>query len=454
MRSPLGHRRVDSARSHSPVTRKPADDRSHRRLHAPAWAFGLVLTALLVGAPGSALAANHSSAPTASPSPGVFGIGPSNATKIDGRPYYYYLAQPGSILSDHVAVENIGIVPITLSVYPTDASNSEGDGSFAFPAAAVKPVDAGTWLHIGGLPAGVSTVVVRPRSTLFLPITLSVPANASPGDHAAALIASLQGEVKNSNGQLVHLDQRVATRVFIRISGRLHPKLVIENLTAAYHGSLNPFARGDVTITYRVHNTGNVKLGGQQLVEVSGLFGSTSAPRPPDVPLLLPGGAVQQTITVHGVYPQVWMSTTVTVSATVLSGDVNPGAGPWTASTHFWAIPWALMVLIVLLVLGTLCAPATASASTRLGPSCGGNAGPKRALDLAQAHPPRPPHKGVDPRDHGCVVWWCSAATAVVVVLGPPRRLGQAPPRQPPKSYKDSGLPSGPSRCATPRATP
>ena len=222
-----------------------------------------MLTALLLGAPSSALAATDGSAPTASPSPGVFGIGPSNATKIDGRPYYYYLAQPGSTLSDHVAVENIGIVPITLSVYPTDASNSEGDGSFAFPAAAVKPVDAGTWLHIGGLPAGANTIVVKPRDDLPCRSRSTVPANASPGDHAGALIASLQGEVMNSNGQLVHLDQRVATRVFIRISGPLHPKLAIENLKVAYHGSLNPFARGDVTITYLVHNTGNVKLGGQ-----------------------------------------------------------------------------------------------------------------------------------------------------------------------------------------------
>jgi hypothetical protein len=312
-----------------------------------------VLVGGLAVGPAAAAAVVPAAVPAAPNSPGVFGIGPANATKVDGRPYYYYLAQPGSIVTDHVAVQNIGVIPITLTVYPTDASNAS-DGSFSFPAAAAKPVEAGSWLRIGSH-QGSSTVTVKPRSTVVLPVTMTIPANAQPGDHAGALIASLQGEVKNSNGQLVHLDQRVATRVFIRISGPLHPQLTIERLHATYHGSLNPFAKGSVDVTYTVHNTGNVKLGGKQLVSVSGLFGSTDAAKTPDVPLLLPGGSVDQSVTVQGVFPQVWMSSTVTVTAAVLPGDVDPAAGPWSASTHFWAVPWALLAILLLaVVLGTL----------------------------------------------------------------------------------------------------
>jgi hypothetical protein len=312
-------------------------------------AVAVLATVFVVCAAGTALAG--APIPLASPAPGVFGIGPSSATKVDGRPYYYFLAQPGSKLSDHVAVVNVGNAPITLSVYATDAGNSL-DGSFAFPAAAVKPVDVGSWVHIQ-LPHGGTTITLRGRSTAYLPVTLTVPAGATPGDHAGALIASLQGEVKNSQGQLVHLDQRVAARMFFRISGLLHPKLAIEHLSASYHGSLNPFSRGEVTVTYTVHNTGNVKLGGTQVVSVSGLFGATDVIDLPKVPLLLPGGAVQETVQVHGVLPQVWMSTAVTVTALGLTGDVDPPAGPWTESTHFWAIPWSLLLLVLLVVLGT-----------------------------------------------------------------------------------------------------
>ena len=334
------------------MTRWVRVDRLRRPLRRAVSVVALVVAGAVAAAPALA-APSTAGVPAAQHSPGVFGIGPANATKVDGRPYYYYLAQPGSIVTDHVAVENIGVIPITLSVYATDASNAS-DGSFSFPAAAVKPVEAGSWLRVGSRP-GISLVTVKPRTTVVLPVTMTVPANAQPGDHAGALIASLQGQVRNSNGQLVHLDQRVATRVFVRIAGPLHPQLTIEQLHASYHGSLNPFATGTVDVTYRVHNTGNVKLGGKQLVTVGGLLGSTAAAKTPDVPLLLPGGSVVQSVTVHGVLPRVWMTSTVTVTAAVLPGDVDPVAGPWSASTHFWAVPWAFLALLVLaVVLGAL----------------------------------------------------------------------------------------------------
>ena len=339
-----------------PGRAKDQDARISRRANGSArWLrVAAALAALsLAAAPAAALASGPARR-SAAPTPAVFGIGPSGANKVDGRPYYYYLAQPGSTLSDHVAVVNIGTAPITLSVYATDAGNS-ADGSFAFPPAAVEPVDAGSWVHVQ-LPHGRTTITLRGRSTAFLPVTLTVPPDASPGDHAGALVASLQGEVRNSQGQLIHLDQRVATRMFFRISGPLHPRLAIERLGATYHGSLNPFAKGEVTVTYTVHNTGNVKLGGTQLVDVSGLFGTTAAVDVPVLPLLLPGGSARQTVHVHGVLPRVWMSADVTITAAGLSGDLDPHAGPWTASTRFWAVPWSLLLLLllILLVLGTL----------------------------------------------------------------------------------------------------
>jgi hypothetical protein len=313
----------------------------------------LVAGALATFGAVTTLAGDASASPsTASPSPtpAVFGLGPASATAVDGRPYYYYLAQPGSQLTDHVAIVNVGTAPLTLSVYATDASNSS-DGSFAFPAAAVKPTDAGSWLHVQ-LPGGGTQVTVKGRSKVFVPVTVTVPGTASPGDHAGALIASLQGEVRNNQGEQIKLDQRVAARVFVRISGPLHPKLAIENLHATYHGSLNPFARGDVTLTYRVHNTGNVKLGATQDVSVSGLFGSVPADAG-TVPLLLPGGSFDESVVVHGVLPQVWMSAAVTLHPAGLAGDLDPKASPVSATTHFWAIPlWLLILLVVLAVLG------------------------------------------------------------------------------------------------------
>src|SRR5262249_3442766 len=94
------------------------------------------------------------------------------------------------------------------------------------------------------------------------------------------------------------------------------------------------------------------KLGATQDVSVSGLFGSV----PTDagtVPLLLPGGSFDESVVVHGVLPQVWMSAAVTLHPAGLAGDLDPKAPPGSATTHVWAIPlWMLILLVVLALLG------------------------------------------------------------------------------------------------------
>jgi hypothetical protein len=309
---------------------------------------GVFASVGLLALGGSATASTRS-VPAASPPPSVFGIGPSNGTLVDGRPYFYYLAKPGTTISDHVAVVNIGTKPLALSVYPTDAENAS-DGSFDFPAAAVKPVDVGTWVQVD-TPHGTRQIVVAGRSTVHFLLTLHVPLNAGIGDHAGGVVVSLLGLARNSQGQLIHLDQRVAARIFIRVQGPLHPRLAVENLHVTYHGSLNPVGRGSAEVTYTVHNVGNVKLGATQTIEISGLLGThAQAVTPPDVPLLLPGGSAQEKVTVTGVLPSGRQTATVTLAGLALPADANPPAGPWTGSTQFWAIPWMLILLILLTV--------------------------------------------------------------------------------------------------------
>jgi hypothetical protein len=313
---------------------------------------GIVLSVGLLALGGSATASTHSLATAAAP-PSVFGIGPSNGTLVDGRPYFYFLAKPGTTISDHVAVVNVGTQPLALSVYAADAGNAS-DGTFNFPAAAAKPVEVGAWVRVD-TPHGTRQIVVPGRSTVHFPITVHVPLNAAIGDHAGGVVVSLLGVARNSQGQLIHLDQRVAARIFVRVQGPLHPQLTVENLHVTYHGTANPVGKGTVEVTYTVRNTGNVKLGARQRIDVTGLLGTHArAVNPPDVPLLLPDGSAQEKITVTGVLPTGRETATVTLTGLALPADANPAAGPWTASTHFWAFPWTLLLLLLLIAAGIL----------------------------------------------------------------------------------------------------
>src|SRR6202044_1132814 len=101
------------------------------------------------------------------------------------------------------------------------------------------------------------------------------------------------------------------TRVYVRVSGPLHPKLEIIGLHATYHqqnktakpqpqaGGLS-IGAGSTTVTYTVHNAGNVRVQANQTVKVSGLFGSSKAVHPDAIAQLLPGGSSTVSVVVQG----------------------------------------------------------------------------------------------------------------------------------------------------------
>ena len=77
------------------------------------------------------------------------------------------------------------------------------------------------------------------------PIAVHVPLKAPPGDHVGGIVASLQTVGTNRSGQRVVLDQRVGTRVFVRVSGaRWHRSSPSPDLHASYDGTLDPVGKG------------------------------------------------------------------------------------------------------------------------------------------------------------------------------------------------------------------
>jgi hypothetical protein len=267
---------------------------------------------------------------------------------VDGRSYFSYQAQPGSKLEDHIAILNFAYRPQKLAVYAVDAT-TDTSGDFAYQPRAAPRRLAGAWVSVG-TPSASGFITVGPRSRTILPVHVQLPPNAPPGDHAAAIIVSLTGVIKG-HGHRVNFEQRVATRLLVRVSGTLNPQLSIENLKAHFNAKVSPLAKGSVTVTYDVVNTGNAFLGAAQQVTIHGLFGgSASATSVPAVPLLLPGAHFPVKVRVSNVYPEVLDSAKVRIVPEGLQGDVNPGVHVTSASVHVWAIPWLLLIVILLVI--------------------------------------------------------------------------------------------------------
>ena len=256
-----------------------------------------------------------------------------------------YSLAPGATLDDSVTLWNYGNVPLTFDVYATDAINNR-EGGFTLRAAGEASTDAGVWVKVG-----IGNITLPAETSVTIPVTVSVPADATPGDHTAGIVASSKTPANDGSGNQVLLDRRVGTRVYVRVAGPVNPQLEVTSVDTTYHGGLNPLD-GTVDVEYRVRNTGNVRLGARQLVEVNDLFGTAASKRLPPIRELLPGNTAVVRASFTGVAATLRVSADVEIAPIAASNgtDVEPPAA-FSRSASAWAIPWLLLLVVAVLVL-------------------------------------------------------------------------------------------------------
>jgi uncharacterized membrane protein len=258
------------------------------------------------------------------------------------RTNYSYTVDPGGSVSDAVTISNRGDEALDLRVYAADGSTSD-DGQLSLRVAGDPSHAIGAWI----VPQQ-GTVTVAAGETITVPFTLSVPENATPGDYAGGVVTSLSAP-DAQNG--VTVDRRLGIRVNLRVGGELTPSLAVENMSVAWNGGLNPFAGGDASLTYTLHNTGNATIAAQPTARVGGVFGllGMDAAASADVPALLPGESWTQTVSIPGVPPVLALIADVSVVPVVTdaSGSTTPLEAV-TGQAVGAAIPWTLLVIVLL----------------------------------------------------------------------------------------------------------
>ena len=280
------------------------------------------------------------------------------SSQIAARPYFYLSADPGTTIEDKVVVANKTGQPLTFRLYAADAYNTARDGGFAVRTVKEKQRGVGAWAR----PAK-SRVTVPAHGKVTVPFTLRVPEDAEPGDHPGALVALDMGvpplersrewgRIDKGDGSLALGVQRaVGARVYLRVGGPTLPAIAVENVHVVHHQPLVP-GLGDstATISYTLHNTGNVTLDPKVELRAEGLFGRTLLARDLSrIPAeLLPGQRVHLTEPWRGAPQLDWGDVTLTASAKHTRES---------ASASFFALPWVVaVVLLVVTVVGVVLA--------------------------------------------------------------------------------------------------
>lgn len=306
--------------------------------------FRLVLTSLaLLGITALALPTAAAAEEGETESPVTWAMSPADESGPDGRSWVELELDPGASATEHLAVRNFGDREVTFAITAADGYFTP-TGRFNMLPSDATSVDAGTWISVD------DQVTVAPGGTAVLPFTVEVPDDATPGDHAAGIAASIYTE-STGEGAGLGVESRVGFRVMTRVTGAVEPGLAVTT-NPDYVTSWNPFEPGRVEFEYVLENTGNVRLAVSGSVE----HGGTTFPAPDSEqaqPIeLLPGDRRTLTIQVPDVWPTVVVTLPLTITQAVITPDGEASQlDPVERDVTVWAIPWPQLVIVIALAL-------------------------------------------------------------------------------------------------------
>ena len=279
--------------------------------------------------------------------PVSWSVHPAPGEGTGARPNFVLEGAAGATVSDALVVENTSDVNLVLGVYASDAFNTPSGGTDLL-AGDSDAVDLGSWTT-----PEQSSITVPAGGSVTVPFTIEIPDDAEPGDHTGGIVTSLRLSEPDAAGNQVNVERRLGTRIYLRVEGGVEPELTFTELEVTHGGGLNPFAPGWVEATYRVENTGNVRLRATRVVRVDPGVGSTIVDEASDMAELLPGNSYEFTQRVQGVWPALGTTVEVELEPYASAGDtIEPAPAPAIARTELtiWPIAQLVLVLVVLVV--------------------------------------------------------------------------------------------------------
>ncbi|MFJ9340807.1 WxL protein peptidoglycan domain-containing protein [Streptomyces sp. NPDC101733] len=288
-------------------------------------------------------------APAEAADNGTWGVFPTPAAgaAMTDRAYFFHQGAAGSTVSDSVTVLNSSDKELTFQIFATDAMNTLSGGAFALLPVESKPKDLGGWIALG--PEAAGTVTVPPKGRKDVPFTVTVPRDATPGDHVGGIVAlntAVEGVRKDGKVQ-VGVKRSVGARLYFRVPGPLTPGLSVEDVRVDRAAPLLPWVKdARASVTYTLVNRGNVVVEPKVAVSAEGLFGRRVLDRPArELKLvLLPGQRIELTEP----WPDAPQSDRVSVEVTA-----GAAAYPELSSrggTSFLAVPWPAAGVALLLL--------------------------------------------------------------------------------------------------------
>ena len=179
-------------------------------------------------------------------------------------------ASPGQVVRTQISLRDVSSSDLIVKGQVNDfvAAGEDGTPKILFNENQASPFSIKTWV------TNLPQLLMKPREIRSLPVTIHVPANASPGGHYGVI--RFTATAPDLSGSGVSLSASLGTLVLLTISGNTKEQLSFASFTAENGGKAHALFEGTpINFVTRLKNTGNVQEQPVGQIIVKDMFGKT-----------------------------------------------------------------------------------------------------------------------------------------------------------------------------------
>ena len=187
--------------------------------------------------------------------PGVLGAQENSLAVTVTPPLFQLTIGPGETWRSEIKIVNNNSFDVTYYASPVNfASEGESGAGRFLPLIDENTVEGqtlGEWISVPKDP-----IVVKRGSSGTVPFSVTIPENAAPGGHYAAILVGTQPEIMTSTGPSMKVSSYVTSLLFVRIKGEVEEKGRIREFRSEKSFVQDPKAN----FVLRFENIGNTHL--------------------------------------------------------------------------------------------------------------------------------------------------------------------------------------------------
>jgi hypothetical protein len=251
---------------------------------------------------------------------------------------------PGESVTNTIYITDRVHNDTTFSVSIQDFKGTDDPNA---PVAIVNPGDKAPQSGKDFLSVPMQKFTLSFGQRIAIPVTISVPANASPGGYYAAVLVSNEPSVTASDNSTVLNSTRIISRLgtlfFVRVNGPANPKGQLQDFRVNAPTNKWVYGSGPFSFEILFNNTGNIYLTPYGTVTIKNSLGKTIEVLPVDAYYSLP-----QSVR----YREVFWNQAALFGRYTATLELHRGYGE-AVDTHtlvLWVIPWKFLIIAFVII--------------------------------------------------------------------------------------------------------